>query len=466
MEIIDPIVTNDAKLLFCDLPEADPLAPEWDPLVDYVTGQRVSINTGGYHDIYECVWHTPNCLNKFPPDYLTGSTVYWVKVSATNRWKLFDHIVAPERAYAGKNNPGVKWGSGAKWPLGQNWIETGNSSITVSVKPGKKVDTTSLLNVDADSIMIVMTDPVAGEVYNEIKLLTTKVAANLVYSDLPNYPSATLEIIIRSATECYCGEIVIGTLKTIGTPKYGIEIGIVDFSVKSADEFGNFTILERAFSKRINVSFTTPLATHAGVMRVLEKYRSTPLVWIIDDEYSTTIAYGFYRDFQMSLPNNINAEGSISIEGLGADYIHATPIPDEWVPPWDGKIHLAASGLGSIINLQASKIEEAPVSEAKALTAISSLPSISLSVKAFASEGACTISHASPAVVTLAGNTLVEAQEVFFDTDGVLPAPLIEGTHYFVKNAGAAFNLSLTPGGSTIDTTTDGSGTHTLWAEQ
>lgn len=77
-----------------------------------------------------------------------------------------------------------------------------------------------------------------------------------------------------------------------------------------------------------------------------------------------------------------------------------------------------------------------------------------------------TISNASPGVVTLAGHGLVADQMVSFETTGTLPSPLDDtrGVYYYVKTVidPDTFTLSATPGGATIDTTTDGSGVHTI----
>lgn len=77
-----------------------------------------------------------------------------------------------------------------------------------------------------------------------------------------------------------------------------------------------------------------------------------------------------------------------------------------------------------------------------------------------------TISQASPGVLTVAGNTFKETQPFTLATTGALPAPLVAGTVYYVKNAAGAdtFNYSNTPRGSAINTTNAGSGTHTLTA--
>lgn len=460
MQIIDPTYITDARFVSSDIPAEETDAPEWDAATYYVTGQRVVVNQDGYHNIYERMWHTPQNLY-YPPDYLTGTPVWWMKVSATNRWKLFDMIVAPERARASNNSPGCDWDVGVSWEAGTAWNGVTESSMQVTVLPGE-IDTVALMNVDATSISLIMQN--AGvDVYNETKIPTATEAANAIHSDLPSYPNATLEVIIRNTGgDVLAGEMIVGKSKEIGKARPRVGVGIVDYSAKTVDSFGNFCIVERSFSKRLDCTFMMPVATHAGILRLLEKYRSVPLVWIISDVYSTTIVYGFYRDLKVSVPNMTIAEGSLSIEGLGADYVHATPIPDPWVDPWDGIIRLTVPGLPTIAAPTLTKIEEAPVSaDAIGLTvpAVPAAPTVSFSL--YELVGECTISHAEPAVVTLNGHGLAEDDMVLFQTTGSLPAPLVAGTTYFVVYIGVnTFNLSLTIAGSTIDTTTDGSGTH------
>lgn len=73
-----------------------------------------------------------------------------------------------------------------------------------------------------------------------------------------------------------------------------------------------------------------------------------------------------------------------------------------------------------------------------------------------------TISNASPGVLTIA-NTFIEGEPVTLSTTATLPAPLVAGTVYFAKGVAAGtLKLSLTPGGAAINTTTAGSGTHSI----
>ncbi len=83
-----------------------------------------------------------------------------------------------------------------------------------------------------------------------------------------------------------------------------------------------------------------------------------------------------------------------------------------------------------------------------------------------ASPTVCTITNATPALVTQASNTssLIPANTpIMFSTTGVLPLPLAPQTIYYTKYVtDTTFNLSLTSGGASINTTSAGSGTHTV----
>lgn len=81
-----------------------------------------------------------------------------------------------------------------------------------------------------------------------------------------------------------------------------------------------------------------------------------------------------------------------------------------------------------------------------------------------ARSATCTISNASPGVVTYTAHGMTTYQPVFFTTTGALPSPLIQGTVYYSSpQSSNTYDVSLTPGGANINTTTSGSGTHTCY---
>lgn len=78
-----------------------------------------------------------------------------------------------------------------------------------------------------------------------------------------------------------------------------------------------------------------------------------------------------------------------------------------------------------------------------------------------------TISNASPGVVTWTGHGLVADTAVVFTTTGALPTGLTAGTTYYVKTVldVDTFTVAATKGGTVIDTSSAGSGTHTATTE-
>lgn len=80
--------------------------------------------------------------------------------------------------------------------------------------------------------------------------------------------------------------------------------------------------------------------------------------------------------------------------------------------------------------------------------------------------GTCTITIASPGVVTYNAHGLNNGDRVVFRTTGALPTGLTAGTTYFVVNRTTnTFEVSATRGGASINTSGSQSGTHTLVGE-
>lgn len=79
--------------------------------------------------------------------------------------------------------------------------------------------------------------------------------------------------------------------------------------------------------------------------------------------------------------------------------------------------------------------------------------------------GTCTMTIATPCVVTKTGHGLVAGSRVSFSTTGALPTGITAGTGYYVLASGLTaddFQISATSGGTAIDTSGTQSGTHTL----
>jgi hypothetical protein len=108
----------------------------------------------------------------------------------------------------------------------------------------------------------------------------------------------------------------------------------------------------------------------------------------------------------------------------------------------DGTIVVFAGTLNRLYRLDNTTLGWVPVSKVTALT---------------------SISNASPGVVTLNNHGLSNGDRLTLTTTGALPTGLSTGITYYVVNKTAnTFELSLTSGGASINTSSAGSGTHSM----
>jgi hypothetical protein len=210
---------------------------------------------------------------------------------------------------------------------------TAPSPLVIDVTPGMLVNGLALFSVDAATVQITYTDPDDGLVYDtgEISMLDNSgvqdwygfffdpylVKADLARVDLPAYIDGTIQITLDGAgADVAIGEVVLGTIYQIGDAQYGSSAGIIDFSRKEADQFGNFEIVPRRFSKRAEFDAVIPPAYGGSVQRTLARLRATPIVWIGSVDLEETIVYGYFREFDILLSNPAFSNVTITVEGL------------------------------------------------------------------------------------------------------------------------------------------------------
>lgn len=298
MRLIRPTAITDAMLVSCDVPENDYAV--WSSATTYALGQKVIVTTGS-HRIYESLQNSN--LNHDP----ATSPTYWLDTGATNRWKMFDAVVGSQTSQA--------------------------TSITVTLAPGI-IDSMAFLDVEATNISVTITDPVEGVVYTESLDMITKTYINdawayffepIILDDaavllgVPPYGSASVSVTItNTGGTAKIGTLIVGAKKDLGGTQYDPSIGITDYSKKEVDAFGNYTVLQRSFSKRMSCSLIVDNSAVDNLIRTLAGYRTTPVCWIGDDDglFSSMIIYGFYKSFEVTIPGPVVSNCSLEIEGL------------------------------------------------------------------------------------------------------------------------------------------------------
>lgn len=237
---------------------------------------------------------------------VTNST-YWGRADSTNRWRMHDSNSASQ---------------------------TVNTTSIVNVYAVEGYTNAALFgNIDCSSIRVVMTDDIDGDVYDETvsgvspsgiqdwyAYFTEPIVrkTDILFNDLPLYANTTITVTISggAGNTVYCGLCYIGNLLTIGGTQYGMTLGIQDYSVKSQDDWGNYSITERAYSRKMTALVKVDNDYVAALHSVLSKYRATPVVYIGSDSYEPSYVFGFYKDFNIEIPHPAYSLCSIEIEGL------------------------------------------------------------------------------------------------------------------------------------------------------
>lgn len=298
MKIIRPLTINDAALVASSIPETDYAA--YSAATTYALGARVIVVSANSHHIYESL--AASNLNHAP----ASSPTWWLDLGNTNRWRMFDGSITSQSSKA--------------------------DSIDVSIKPIGRVNSLALMNISAASVQVKMTDSIDGLVYDQTFSLVSSAGVtdwytyffepivrleDLLILDMPTYYSPTIQIILTGTGETVAiGAALIGQSLDLGGTQYGANIGIQDYSVKTRDAYGNYTILERAYNRLGDFSVLVESARVDHIEKLLARYRATPIVYIGSELYASTVIYGFYKGFQTSIKYARESLCTLEIEGL------------------------------------------------------------------------------------------------------------------------------------------------------
>lgn len=304
MKVVVPLQITDAIITSSTVPEND--AAAYSAFNTYSLGQEVIVAVNNNHYVFRSLQNanTGNDPLAEPADITTA--VWWLKLGATNRWRVFDNSVTTQTVQA--------------------------ESINYVLNPPGRINAICLLNVSAKEVHVRMTDAIFGVVYDKTHPLIYYAGINdyyaycfepiteiddLAITDLPNYANVTLELTFsRPRGNVKVGAIVIGNSFQVGVTQKNATVGIIDYSVKSFDQFGSPTITQRAYSKEAEFTLSTKRDELSKIQTFLAKLRATPCVYIGSEQHGCTMVYGWYESFQQLVPYEIDTVSTIKIKGL------------------------------------------------------------------------------------------------------------------------------------------------------
>jgi hypothetical protein len=273
MKVLKTLVITDTNLTSSTVAETDYAA--WSAVTSYALGDRVIVLSS--HKIYQSL-QAAN-LNNDPlddpqndPDNLP---VWWVEVSATNRWKVFDGL---------RNNQAVD-----------------AAPMTYVITPDLVTDGIALLNADAQDIDVIVTFD-AVEVYNQNFPMVSRVVSdwyefffkpfqqkrNIYIDGLPPLIGAEITVTLnRDAGDVSLGILAVGNSLFIGDAVYGAVSDVRSFSRTEPNEFGNTYLVRRTPKVLTKQRVVADKALTTFLFELREDLESVTSVWsTVDDETS------------------------------------------------------------------------------------------------------------------------------------------------------------------------------------
>lgn len=241
---------------------------------------------------------------------IVASANWWLDIGPDNRYGMFDRQTS-----------------------------TGTSAttvLTVTIATGT-INSLALINLGGDLVKITVRDGLGGTIVYQSQAGLSGATVydwyqyffydpllkrtQLIFYNIPPYANShvTLEIQGATGSTVSVGECVFGNLNEVGDSQYGASAGIIDYSRKTTDEFGNTEFVVRAFSKRLQDKIYIRNTELNRVQQLLYSLRATPAVWIASDDPAfeeALVVYGFYKDFSTEIAYPQVSICSIEIEGL------------------------------------------------------------------------------------------------------------------------------------------------------
>lgn len=245
---------------------------------------------------------TANAIGQTP----ATSPLYWTRVGVTNAYKMFDAV---------------------------NNTQTENpDSIVIELTPSQITGGLYLGGVQADEIVVDMTDPVDGVVYAKTESLIQSTSGSSFYAwcfspirrknfflalDLPMYFEGTVSVSInKPGGIAKCGMAALGRLTEVGLTTFGLGVEDRDYSSTRFEVDGSSTTTVRGYSKKMSIDVVIKNDVITSTIDVLRDFRQRNVVWIGAAQYGHTVIFGKYSSFKSVIPDVPTSRMALGLDGV------------------------------------------------------------------------------------------------------------------------------------------------------
>jgi len=269
LQLLQSVAITDGVLTATNVPEND--QPVWSAGTTYPYGARVI----RAHRQWESL--VVANLGNEPGE----GSAQWADIGPTNRWAMFDDALGTLTQAAG--------------------------SIVVTLDPVEAVNAIALLDVTAASVRV----EAAGYDWTAAP---SSDAGTALFLDMPA-TTGPITVTITGAGTVSVGTLMMGNLVGLGITEASPTAAITDYSRKETDEFGDVTVVERAWAKRMDARALLRTDAVDMVFNRIATVRGRPCLWIGAPDIDALSAYGFFKDFSIEIGENVSTL-SLSVEGL------------------------------------------------------------------------------------------------------------------------------------------------------
>jgi hypothetical protein len=317
VKVMVPLTIASGQVVETNAPASADAA--WSAGTSYTAGQTVQVDGLRRYEALSGSTNKPPATNP----------ALWLDLGATNPWRPFDGVVGSQAAGA-EDYDAAEYNAEAE-PAGLD------AGLAYTLAPGAAWDTLVLFGLRGRLVDVVVRDGDDAVVYASRSVLDGEIPdstwwhwafspierlSTVVLADTGGAFGAdstvAISVVAADGDEAKIGNILLGLGQWIGDALYPAEVGDVDFSAITEDDFGGVTLTPRAWSARADLTLVLPEERVPSVFRLLASLRASAVVWIPDPRpaFAPAVIYGFRRRFFVDYETAGTAYLTLSLRGL------------------------------------------------------------------------------------------------------------------------------------------------------
>ena len=261
-------------------------AEQYDAGTTYAAEDTAQIDGDDVHQLW---WSVVDDNEGNDPTADAGD--HWLLMSPTNRWAMHDLALG---FGTGNVRVATRWGGLIDYTYE---IDEALDTVCAFVLQGASVRV-SVAATAYDETITVEGD--AGRVKWQID--DAPHMHKVLFEGVSFNPGDQIRVrITNTGGVAACAELVFGLAIDAGGTRWGNRPGVQDYSIIAPDDFGTFQVTKRPWHQRWSGEVLVDTADLDPMMELLTLKRGSPLLFVGDPDYRSTIVFGIVKSFEPTI---------------------------------------------------------------------------------------------------------------------------------------------------------------------